>query len=154
MQLLIADIDWNITESYIVWRIGTMSIIFLLMVLHWTRDQSLHTLRPRQDGRRFPDDTFERIFLNKNVRVSIRISLKFVLKGLIDNIPALVQIMAGRRSGDKPLSEPMMINSLTHICVTRRQWVKMHGLSSMRSCGLTRPQWVDECLTDIAGKMS
>ena len=50
-------------------------------------------------------------------------SLSFVLKGLIDNIPALVQIMAWRQSGDKPLSEPMMVSLLTHICVTRPQWV-------------------------------
>ena len=39
--------------------------------------------------------------------ISIKISLKFVFKGPIDNIPALVQIMAWRRPGDKPLSEPM-----------------------------------------------
>ena len=34
-------------------------------------------------------------------------------------IPALVQIMTWRRTGDKPLSEPMLIILLTHICVTR-----------------------------------
>ena len=44
-----------------------------------------------------------------------------VPKGLISNIPALVQIMAWRRPGVKPLSEPMMVNLLTHICVTRPQ---------------------------------
>ena len=38
-------------------------------------------------------------------------------------IPALVQIMAWRRPGDKPLSEPMMVRFMTHICVTRPQWV-------------------------------
>ena len=32
--------------------------------------------------------------------------MKFVPKGPINNIPALVQIMAWRRPGDKPLSEP------------------------------------------------
>ena len=37
-----------------------------------------------------------------------RPSLKFVPKGLIDNNPALVEIMAWRRIGDKPLSEPML----------------------------------------------
>ena len=37
--------------------------------------------------------------------------------------PALVQIMAWRRPGDKPLSGPMMVSLLTHICVTRPQWV-------------------------------
>ena len=51
-------------------------------------------------------------------------SLKFVPKGPINNIPALVQIMTWRRPGDKPLSEPMMVGLLTHICVTRPQWVK------------------------------
>ena len=62
--------------------------------------------------------------MNENVIISINISLKFVPKGLINNIPSLVQIMACRRPGDKPLSEPMMVNLLTHICVTRLQWVK------------------------------
>ena len=42
---------------------------------------------------------------------------------VFNNITALVQIMAWRRLGDKPLSEPMMVNLLTHICVTRPQWV-------------------------------
>ena len=87
-------------------------------------DIHINTLRPRQNGRHFTDDTFKRIFMNENVRISIGISLKFVPKGLINNIPALVQIMAWRRPGDKPLSEPMMVNLLTHICVTRPQWVK------------------------------
>ena len=36
-------------------------------------------------------------------------SLKFVPKIPINNIPALVQILAKRRSGDKPLSEPVMV---------------------------------------------
>ena len=52
-------------------------------------------------------------------------SLKFVPKGTINNIPALVQIMAWRRPGDKPLSETMLVSLLTHICVTRPQWVKL-----------------------------
>ena len=62
-------------------------------------------------------------FVNENVRIFIEISLKFVPKGPVNNIPALVQIMAWRRPGDKPLSEPMMGCLPTHICVTRPQWV-------------------------------
>ena len=91
------------------------------------QDQRVNTLRPRQNGSRFADDTFKHIFLNENVRISIKISLKFVPKGPINNNPSLVQIMAWRRSGDKPLSEPMMVSLLTHICVTRPQWVKRRG---------------------------
>ena len=83
-----------------------------------------NSLRPRQNGRLFADDTFKRIFLNENIRISTKNSLKFVPKGLINNIPALVLIMAWRRPGDKPLSELMLVRSLTHICVTRPQWVK------------------------------
>ena len=55
----------------------------------------VNTLRSRQNGRHFADDTFKRIFLNENVTISIKISLKFVPKRPINNIPALVQIMAG-----------------------------------------------------------
>ena len=54
-----------------------------------------------------------------------KISLTFVPKGPINNIPALVQIMAWRRSGDKPLSEPVVVSLLADICVTKPQWVKV-----------------------------
>ena len=85
---------------------------------------TFNTLRPRQDGRHFPDDHLKCIFLNENIWISLKISLKFVPDVRINKIPALVQIMAWRRPGDKPLSEPMMVSLLTHICVTRSQWVK------------------------------
>ena len=91
------------------------------MILCW----KLNSLRPRRNRHHFADDIFKRIFFNENVWISIKISLKFVPKGPINNIPALVQIMAWRRSGDKPLSEPMMVSLTTHIYVTRPQWVKI-----------------------------
>ena len=78
----------------------------------------------QQNGRHFPDDIFKWIFLNENVWISINIPLKFVPRGPINNIPILVHVMAWRRPGDKPLSEPMMVRLPTHICVTRPQWVK------------------------------
>ena len=52
-------------------------------------------------------------------------SLKFVPKGPINNIPSLVQVMAWRRPGDKPLSEAMMVNLPTHIYVS--------GLNELRT---------------------
>ena len=64
----------------------------------------INTLRLRQDGRHFADDIFKRIFPNENVWISIDISLKFIPKGPIDNIPAMVQVMAWCWSGDKPFS--------------------------------------------------
>ena len=83
----------------------------------------VNTFRPRQNGRHFVDDIFKYIFLNENVWIPIKIWLKFVPKGRINNIPALVQIIAWRRPGDKPLSEPMLVSLPTHICVIRPQWV-------------------------------
>ena len=82
------------------------------------------TLRPRQNVRHFPDDVFKCIFLNENVWNSIKISLELIPEGPINSMPALVQIMAWPRTGDKPLSEPMMVSLPTHICVTQPQWVK------------------------------
>ena len=87
----------------------------------------VNTLRPRQNGRHFPDDIFKCIFLNENISFSITFSLKFVPRDPINNIPALVPIMTWRRPGDKPLSESMMASLLMHICVTRPQWVKRNG---------------------------
>ena len=71
-------------------------------------DIVLNILRPRQKRRHFADDIFKCNFLNENVWVPIKNSLKFVPQGPINNIPALVPIMALRRRGDKPFSEPMM----------------------------------------------
>ena len=106
---------------------------------------TLNTLRPRQNGRHFADDMFKWIFLNENVWITIEISLKFVPKGSINNNPALFQIMAWRRPGDKPLSEPMMVSLVTHICVTRPQ--RVNGRRPiypdlMRSISWLRMPWL------------
>ena len=89
-----------------------------------------NTLRPRQNGCHFADDVFKCIFLNENVWILLKISLKFVPKGPINIIPSLVQVMAWRRPGDNPLSEPMMVSLLTHICVAWPQSVKSKGISN------------------------
>ena len=71
----------------------------------------------------------------------MNISLKFLLKGWINNIPALFQIMAWRRLGDKPLSETMMVSLLTHICITQPQWVKQFQIDNETSFdGLAQKQ--------------
>ena len=100
-------VRWNFSQksnSFI--QENAFKIVFKLAFILSRR--WVNTLRPRQNGRHFPDDIFKWIFFNENVWNSIKISLKFVPKVPIDNIPALVQIMAWRRTGDKLLSEPMM----------------------------------------------
>ena len=94
-----------------------------LVSLSWLSEYStptLSTLRPRQDGHNFTDDIFKCIFLNENVSISLKLSLNFYRN---NTFPALIQIMAWRRPGDKPLSEPMIVSWQTHVCVTRPHWV-------------------------------
>ena len=96
---------------------------YVVAACDWFSALSVNTLRLRQNGRHFADNFFKCIFFNENVWILINISLKFVLEAQINNIPALVQIMAWPWSGDKPLSEPVIFNLLMHICVARPQWV-------------------------------
>ena len=91
----------------------------------WACNVRLNTFRPSHGGRHFTDDIWKCIFLNANLWISIKIWLKIILTGPINNIPALVQIMAWCRPGDKPLSEPIMNNLLPQICVTRPEWAKL-----------------------------
>ena len=112
------------------------------LLTHW-----VNTLRPRQNGFHFPDDILKWIFLNENIWILIKISLKFVFEVRINNIPALVQIMAWHRSGDKPLSEPVVVSLLMHVCVTQPQWVKKFvlvvqwWLSLLTHICVTRLHW-------------
>ena len=105
-------------------RLPKLRTIFITTILwsfryltHWCWDTTSANLQP----------TFSNVLSRKKMyEFRLKISLKFVPKGLINNMTALVQIMAWRRSGDKPLFEPMMFESLTHLCVTRPKCVNMH----------------------------
>ena len=54
------------------------------------------------------DGIFKHIFFNENVKISIQISLKFAPNSPIDNKSAVVQVMAWRWTGNKPLPEQML----------------------------------------------
>ena len=143
MCIIIAIYCWAMHNTFVC---GAIGLIHLLL-----RDMEV-TLRPRQNRRHFTDDIFKCIFLNENVWFPVEISLKFVAKGPINNITALAQIMAWRREGDKPLSEPMMFSLLMHICVIRPQWVNKYIFKPIlwidalnTSCGIGI-RWVPENL--------
>ena len=99
---------------------GTFSTLFCLLhncLTHWGQDKIAVIS--------------QMTFSNASSRTKmygfwLRFHLKFVPDVQINNIPGLVQIMAWRRPGDKPLSEPRMVNSLMHICVTQPQHVDFH----------------------------
>ena len=84
-------------------------------LIHWGRDKMADIFQT----------TFSNVFslMKINVWIATKMSLKFVPKGPNNNIPALIRIMVWRWPSAKPLSEPMMVSLLTHICVTRPQWV-------------------------------
>ena len=94
------------------------------IVLH----TQFNTLRPRQNGQYLAEDIFKSIFFNENVWISIEISLKFLPKRPINNIPALVQIMACCLDGAKPLWCLMILNLPMHICITWPQWINICSL--------------------------
>ena len=97
------------------WYVYTLSVISQLW--DWNSSFNFHI------HYHFTDDISKCIFKD-NVWISIKIPLKFVPKGLINNIPALVQMMVWRRSGDKPMSGPMLVILLTHMASL--------GLSALR----------------------
>ena len=102
-----------------------LSICSNCMLVWRQYSKNTHSHIEAKIGRHVTEDNFKCIFMNENVRISTKISSMFILKGPISNIPALVQIMAWRRPGAKPLSEPMMVRLSMHI---------------------NQPQWVDTCI--------
>ena len=84
-----------------------------------------NTLKPRQDGRNFGRRHFQMQFRQRKCfHFNISISLNFVPEGPIDNKTSLVQVMAWRLIGDKPLQRVQWWrSSMTQICVTRPHWV-------------------------------
>ena len=123
---------YNVPISFNLRHMGELLVYFFLF----------NTLRPRQNGRRFADDIFKCILLNENLWIPLMISLKFVPQVRINNFSALVQIMAWRRPGDKPLSESMLVSLPTHICVTRPQWVNVVSIVLAFSDIIVKPNWM------------
>ena len=118
----------KLNDAYLIMWVMTTKLGIITLKL--CRNETLpgwtlffNTLRPRHNGRYFADDIFKCIFVNEKVWISLKILLNFVAMVQISNIPALVQIMAWRRPGDRPLPESMMISLPTYICVTRPLWV-------------------------------
>ena len=79
-----------------------------VILRHWGRDE-MDNIRRRQ---------FQTYCLQGKCFNFDKIHWSFVPKRPINNIPALVQIMAWRRQGDKPLSEPMMVR----LKIKARSW--------------------------------
>ena len=92
---------------------------------------------PGQNSRDFTGIIFRCILMKEQFCFLINMSLKYVHRRPIDNYTVLAYFMAWCRSAAKPLYESMMVRSLTHICVTRPQWVKL--LQRQLYCMKDRP---------------
>ena len=84
-------------------------LFYELLWFDLSQQCSLNTLMLNHNGRHSIDDIFKLIFLNENVWIIIKISLKFVPNCPINSIPPLVHLIACRCPGDKPLSQSMMV---------------------------------------------
>ena len=120
------DTNWFLYYFYSRWSY-LRTTCGLLILCH---RKYISLMRMRQNGCHFGDDFYKCIFLNENVWIFMKISLKFVPKYPINNISALVQIMARCLRSDKPFSESVMVSFLMHICVTRPQWVNTNEKTS------------------------
>ena len=117
-------VQWNLSVTTTC-IIKSIPVIYSVICFNegWMYQFTLVNILKTRRNEHFADDIFKRIFVNENVWITIKNSLKFIPKGPTNNIPALVKIMAWRRPGYKPLSEPMLVSLPTHICVTWPQWV-------------------------------
>ena len=92
-------------------------------------------------------------FSNEYACLLLRISLRLIHKIQINNIPTLVQIISWCRLGDNPFSEPMMVNLLTCICITRPQWVDETCFSQARQLCVLLPLVLFSGLNDLLQNM-
>ena len=74
----------------------------------------------------FADGIFKCIVVNEKFYILLKISLKFIPKGPIDNNPALVQVMVCAEQATSHYLNQWWPSSLMHICGTRGRWVKSH----------------------------
>ena len=76
------------------------------------QEKVINMSRPRWNGQYFACDIFKSIILTEIQHTLIEISVKFALKGVLDNKSSMVEAMAWRRTDDKPLSQPMMATDM------------------------------------------
>ena len=98
----------NIDRNILDWVLPLFLQSSTMPSPHWGRDNMAAISRT----------TFSNAFSwMKMCEFLFKISLKFVPNVPINNISALVWIMAWCQPGDKPLSEPIMVSFRTHICI-------------------------------------
>ena len=132
---------WFEMPSCSLWRHGnekalSSKVLWLSEILHGLCCP-FNSLGLTQNGSHFAHNILKCIFLFENCCIWIEMSQKFVHTHLIDNMPALFQVMACRWSGNKALSETMMAQ-FTHA------YIASPGLSELTHLSLVLHIWGSE----------
>ena len=99
-------IHWNFNRSSSIFiQENVFKNVVCEMAAILFRPQCVTTVRPEEDGQDCATDIFGHIFLNENCAILTGSPLKYVPKGPINNMPAMVQIMVWWQTGDKPSSK-------------------------------------------------
>ena len=110
------NIHWHAT--WVVWHQWTTYVV-MVGEIHLVK-QCLNSIPPGQNGRHFVD-VFRCIFVNQKCCVFDWNFTELFPKGPIENNAGLVSIMAWRRKGYKPLSEPMLA-WFTDVYIYKGRW--------------------------------
>ena len=111
-------------NSYIFIHENALENVVRKLAAILSRPQCVNSSHPWMKWPSFHKRHFQIYSHNEKCCILIRISWKFVPKGLIDNKSALVQVMAWCQTSDRPLSEPML-SQFTDIYVALvGRWVK------------------------------
>ena len=135
---LIAHATYISDISWVSWCLGSL-----------TSRLFINTLQPGQDGCQFDIRHFQIKVHQWKCFNFDKISLDSVPKGAIDNKSSLVQVMAWRQIGDKPLHEPMMTQfndaymchqaSMNSAVSLGKRQRKHQSLTLLALCGVNPP---------------
>ena len=115
---------WEYKRTEISWCVCKFCLTYILVLAILITVFDLIWSPPGQNGWHFTGNIFRCIFMNEKFCILIPNSLKFVPKCPIDNMSALVQVMAWHQIGNKPLPEPMLIQFTDAYMRHLGRWVK------------------------------
>ena len=96
-------------------------------IFKWVSKTSFNSSPAGQFGGKMANDIFNYISFNENVWISIKMSLKFIPKGQVDNKSVLFQVMAWCHHATSHYLNQCWPSSLTHICDSPGRWVKVRA---------------------------
>ena len=113
-------ISMFLTERY---NNGPDTIVVCIIIVIINASCCLKTMRPRQDCRHFQDAIFKSFFVKENIWISIQILLKCVPGVKLTIFQHWFRKWLGAEQVARHYFNRCLYALLSHICVTRPQWV-------------------------------